>query len=141
MCPRTKRISTSFIRMLCMCCRRRGARRRRRWTRSRSRRITIRISGQSKRVILGLFFEQQLDIFFSAEISVLLAWVLSNSLLAGAITGTNAKAANAGANAAVSGYMTFLLYSVALLACKFLVLLPPFPYERTCANPVVVLQL
>jgi hypothetical protein len=51
--------------------------------------------------------------------SVLLAWVLSNCLLAATITTTNANAATKGASAAVSGYMTFLLYSVALLACMF----------------------
>jgi len=58
-------------------------------------------------------FEFCLFFFFS----VLLAWVLTNSLLAATITTTNAKASTAGANAAVAGYMTFLLYSVALLAC------------------------
>ena len=55
--------------------------------------------------------------------SVLLAWVLTNSLLAASITSTNASGAGAGANAAVSGYMTFLLYSVALLACELAFLL------------------
>jgi chitin synthase len=33
------------------------------------------------------------------------------------ITTTNAKASTSGANVAVSGYMKFLLYSEALLAC------------------------
>jgi len=50
--------------------------------------------------------------------SVLLAWVLTNALLGAAITSTNDKATDAGANKAVSGYMTFLLYSVAGLACE-----------------------
>jgi len=50
--------------------------------------------------------------------SVLLAWVLTNALLGAAITSTNEKATDAGANKAVSGYMTFLLYSVAGLACE-----------------------
>jgi len=31
---------------------------------------------------------------------------------------TNAKASSSGANKAVSGYITFLLYSVTLLACE-----------------------
>lgn len=48
---------------------------------------------------------------------MLLAWVLTNCLLAATITSTNAKASTAGASAAVSGYMAFLLYSVAFLAC------------------------
>ena len=50
--------------------------------------------------------------------SVLLAWVLSNGLLAAAITSTNAKASSGGANKAVNGYMAFLLASVAGLACE-----------------------
>ena len=33
---------------------------------------------------------------------------------------TNAKASTGGANNAVNGYMAFLLYSVAILACEFL---------------------
>lgn len=53
--------------------------------------------------------------------SVLLAWVLSNSLFAALITGTNPRPSASGADAAVSGYMTFLLYSVALFACKSMV--------------------
>lgn len=56
-------------------------------------------------------------LFFSC--SVLLAWVLSNSLLAAAITSTNSKASDGGANKAVTGYMAFLLASVAGLACEF----------------------
>ena len=51
--------------------------------------------------------------------SVLLAWVLSNSLLAAAITTTNSKVSDGGANNAVNGYMAFLLASVAGLACEF----------------------
>lgn len=46
--------------------------------------------------------------------------MLTNSLLAASITGTNASATSSGANAAVAGYMAFLLYSVALLACESL---------------------
>ena len=48
---------------------------------------------------------------------MLLAWVLSNALLGAAITSTNNKAKDDGANAVVTGYMAFLLYSVAGLAC------------------------
>ena len=63
-------------------------------------------------------FEADVDVpFFSC--SVLLAWVLSNSLLAAAITSTNSKASDGGANKAVTGYMAFLLASVAGLACEF----------------------
>ena len=39
-------------------------------------------------------------------------------LLAASITTTNANAATKGASAAVSAYMAFSLYSVALLACR-----------------------
>lgn len=55
--------------------------------------------------------------------SVLLAWVLTNALLAAAITSTNDSAEVSGANKAVNGYMGFLLASVAGLACAF-----PFPF-------------
>jgi hypothetical protein len=48
-------------------------------------------------------------------ISVLLAWTLSNALLAAVITATNDLSS---ANKAVNGYMAFLLYSVAGLACE-----------------------
>lgn len=48
--------------------------------------------------------------------SVLLAWTLSNALLAAVITATNDVST---ANKAVNGYMAFLLYSVAGLACEF----------------------
>ena len=49
--------------------------------------------------------------------SVLLAWTLSNGLLAAIITTTND---NGTANRAVNGYMAFLLFSVAGLACELL---------------------
>lgn len=55
--------------------------------------------------------------------SVLLAWVLTNALLAAAITTTNSKASDGGANKAVNGYMAFLLASVAGLARAFLSLI------------------
>ncbi|KAF5374183.1 hypothetical protein D9615_008867 [Tricholomella constricta] len=47
---------------------------------------------------------------------VLLAWTLSNALLAAAIVSTNNKAKDSGAKSAVNGYMAFLLFSVAGLA-------------------------
>ena len=56
----------------------------------------------------------------SFAFSVLLAWVLTNGLLAAGITSTNTKASDGGANRAVNGYMGFLLASVAILACEFL---------------------
>ncbi|KDR77594.1 hypothetical protein GALMADRAFT_65539 [Galerina marginata CBS 339.88] len=59
---------------------------------------------------------QQEDYYRSFRTNVLLAWVLTNSLLGAAITTTNEKAANGGANKAVNGYMAFLLASVAGLA-------------------------
>jgi len=59
---------------------------------------------------------QQEDYYRSFRTNVLLAWVLTNALLGAAITSTNDKASDAGANKAVAGYMTFLLYSVAGLA-------------------------
>ena len=49
--------------------------------------------------------------------SVLLAWVLTNSLLAALMTGTFTRATPSGN--AVPGYMTFLLYSMVSLACKY----------------------
>jgi len=54
------------------------------------------------------------NIYFCAY-SVLLAWTLSNGLLAAIITTTND---NGTANRAVNGYMAFLLFSVAGLACE-----------------------
>jgi len=60
--------------------------------------------------------QEQEDYYRNVRTNVLLAWVLSNCLLAASITTTNANAATKGASAAVSGYMAFLLYSVALLA-------------------------
>ncbi|PPQ85223.1 hypothetical protein CVT25_009840, partial [Psilocybe cyanescens] len=59
---------------------------------------------------------QQEDYYRSFRTNVLLAWVLTNGLLGAAITSTNAKASNGGANKAVNGYMSFLLASVAGLA-------------------------
>lgn len=47
---------------------------------------------------------------------MLLAWTLSNALLAAIITQTNDAST---ANKAVNGYMAFLLFSVAGLACEY----------------------
>ena len=51
----------------------------------------------------------------------MLAWVLTNSLLAVVILGTNVSAKSEGADASVAGYLSFLLFAVAILACKSLV--------------------
>jgi len=60
---------------------------------------------------------QQEDYYRTFRTNVLLAWTLSNALLAAAITTTNAKATEHGsASKVVSGYMAFLLFSVAGLA-------------------------
>jgi len=59
---------------------------------------------------------KQEDYYRTFRTNVLLAWVLSNGLLAAAIVSTNSKASSSGANNAVNGYMAFLLYSVAILA-------------------------
>ncbi|KAF9448778.1 glycosyltransferase family 2 protein [Macrolepiota fuliginosa MF-IS2] len=56
---------------------------------------------------------QQEDYYRAFRTNVLLAWTLSNALLAAIITATND---NTSANSAVNGYMAFLLYSVAGLA-------------------------
>lgn len=55
----------------------------------------------------------QEDYYRSFRTNVLLAWTLSNALLAAIITTTND---NGTANRAVNGYMAFLLFSVAGLA-------------------------
>lgn len=44
---------------------------------------------------------------------------LSQGLLAAIIVEANAKASDSGANNSVKGYLTFLLFSVAGLACQF----------------------
>ena len=76
-------------------------------------------SFRTKCVIFGAHCSQLLTLYiFSFFLpSVLLAWVLTNALLAAAITSTNDSAATSGANKAVDGYMGFLLASVAGLAC------------------------
>lgn len=55
---------------------------------------------------------------FSRKIRrVLLFWVLTNGLLAVAMTGPLTSAATTGTNT-VPGYLTFLLYSMVSLSCK-----------------------
>jgi hypothetical protein len=71
-----------------------------------------------KKIIIGVLEQSELISFFNREFglilcSVLLAWTLSNALLAAVITATNDLST---ANKAVNGYMVFLLYSVAGLA-------------------------
>ncbi|PPR01276.1 hypothetical protein CVT24_005953 [Panaeolus cyanescens] len=60
---------------------------------------------------------QEEDYYKGFRTNVLLAWVLTNGLLAAAITTTNTRANLLGsASKAVGGYMAFLLFSVAGLA-------------------------
>lgn len=59
---------------------------------------------------------QQEDYYRTFRTNVLLAWTLSNGLLAAAVVSATSKAQDSGAAASVKGYMTFLLYSVAGLA-------------------------
>jgi len=59
---------------------------------------------------------QQEDYYRNFRTNVLLAWTLTNGLLAAAITSTAGKA---DAQKVVSGYMAFLLFSVAGLACEY----------------------
>ncbi|GJJ15340.1 hypothetical protein Clacol_009616, partial [Clathrus columnatus] len=59
---------------------------------------------------------QQEDYYHLAEMTVLLAWTLSNALLAAIVLSATGSAQNRGANNTVNGYMTFILYSVAGLA-------------------------
>ena len=58
---------------------------------------------------------QQEDYYRNFRTNVLLAWTLTNGLLAAAITSTSGSG---NAQKVVSGYMAFLLFSVAGLACK-----------------------
>jgi chitin synthase len=62
---------------------------------------------------------QQKDYYASFRTNVLLAWTLSNALLGAAIVTATGKAATKGSAATVNGYMAFILFSVAGLACKW----------------------
>jgi len=59
---------------------------------------------------------QQEDYYRQFRTNVLLAWTLTNALLAAAIVAATGKASDRGATNTVNGYMAFLLYSVAGLA-------------------------
>jgi chitin synthase len=61
---------------------------------------------------------QQEDYYRAFRTNVLLAWTLSNALLGAAVVSATSKAQDSSASSAVKGYMTFLLYSVAGLACE-----------------------
>ncbi|KLO11794.1 glycosyltransferase family 2 protein [Schizopora paradoxa] len=56
------------------------------------------------------------DYYASFRTKVLLAWTLSNGLLAAAVVSATGKATSKGAAATVNGYMAFILFSVAGLA-------------------------
>ncbi|GLB45336.1 putative chitin synthase [Lyophyllum shimeji] len=58
----------------------------------------------------------QEDYYRGFRTNVLLAWTLSNALLAAGIVTATGKAKDTNANATVNGYMAFLLFSVAGLA-------------------------
>ncbi|KAF8516437.1 glycosyltransferase family 2 protein [Hysterangium stoloniferum] len=59
---------------------------------------------------------QQEDYYRQFRTNVLLAWTLSNALLAAAILSATGDASTRGANNTVNGYMSFVLFSVAGLA-------------------------
>lgn len=59
---------------------------------------------------------EQEDYYRSFRTNVLLAWTLSNALLAAIIVTATGKAADKGAHNTVNGYMAFILFSVAGLA-------------------------
>jgi len=59
---------------------------------------------------------EQEDYYRTFRTNVLLAWTLSNALLAAVITTTTGSAADKGASSTTSGYTAFLLFSVAGLA-------------------------
>lgn len=61
---------------------------------------------------------KQEDYYRNFRTNVLLFWTLSNGALGAAIVSTASKAGDSGAQAAVNGYMAFILFSVALLACE-----------------------
>jgi len=59
---------------------------------------------------------QQEDYYRTFRTNVLLAWTLSNGLLAAIVVEGTGTAATKGAAATVNGYMAFVLFSVAGLA-------------------------
>lgn len=59
---------------------------------------------------------QQEDYYRQFRTNVLLAWTLSNALLAAVILSATGDAGDKGANNTVNGYMSFVLFSVAGLA-------------------------
>ncbi|TDL18313.1 glycosyltransferase family 2 protein [Rickenella mellea] len=59
---------------------------------------------------------QQEDYYRQFRTNVLLAWTLSNGLLAAIIVAATGKASDKGAQSTVNGYMAFVLFSVAGLA-------------------------
>lgn len=59
---------------------------------------------------------QQEDYYRTFRTNVLLAWTLSNALLAAGILNSVGSASSLGSSATLSGYMAFILYSVAILA-------------------------
>ncbi|KIP07919.1 glycosyltransferase family 2 protein [Phlebiopsis gigantea 11061_1 CR5-6] len=59
---------------------------------------------------------QQEDYYRSFRTNVLLAWTLSNALLAAIIVTATGKASDKGAHNTVNGYLAFILFSVAGLA-------------------------
>ena len=61
----------------------------------------------------------QEDYYKSIRTNVLLAWTLSNALLAAIIITATGKTQDQGAQNSVKGYMAFLLFSVAGLACAY----------------------
>jgi len=111
---RVRRISMRCMKMHCMF----WVQNHRKWivslTRRRCRRIIIDLLGRSEFFAFRSVFRSVNNVPLCAY-SVLLAWTLSNGLLAAIITTTND---NGTANRAVNGYMAFLLFSVAGLACE-----------------------
>ncbi|KAG8831557.1 hypothetical protein FRC17_002971, partial [Serendipita sp. 399] len=60
---------------------------------------------------------KQEDYYRNFRTNVLLTWTLTNGLLGAVVVSTAAKADDKGSQNAVKGYMGFVLFSVAILAC------------------------